>query len=288
MRSKKLYLLLIVLAVLIGITWVHRRLERPRESLRLLSGFGKVRKVVLHSRDSTVVFELTDSEWRITAPIESGTDEKAVDGLIDAVTEVRLGETVTRRREVHETFEVDEGRGTGVSLYSDSDSISFIIGKAAGLDEGYIRLTGEDAVYLAQNLSRHVLSPGLDHWRDKSILVMTKEDIQRIDFGYLTERFSLSREDGSWRVDGVDADSTKVDRFLSTLEDLRADGFLHEQGIEEEVAISIGLIGARQHKIIIGKPSNDRYPIVREGDGAIFFLNKWRADGLKKKPSDFQ
>jgi hypothetical protein len=288
MRSKRLYLLLIILAALIGITWVHRRLERPRESLKLLSGFGEVRKVALHRGDSTVVLELADSDWKITSPIESRTDQKAVDELIDAATEVRLGETVTRRREMHETFEVDEARGTGVSLYSDSDSISFIVGKAVGPDEGYIRMTGEDAVYLAQNFSRHVLSRGLDHWRDKSILVMTKEDVQRIDFYDSTGAFSLSREEGSWRVDGADADSTKVERFLATLEGLRADGFLHQQKIEEEVSISIGLIGARQHKIIIGRPSNDRYPVVREGGGAIFFVNKWKADGLKKKPSDFQ
>ena len=288
MKSKRLYVLLTILGVLVAITWIHRRQERPKGSVKLLSDFGEVSKVVLQRQDSTVVLELIDGEWKITSPIQSGTDQKAVDAFIDAVAELRLGEAVTGRPEMHEAFEVDENRGTRILLYSGSDSISFVVGKAAGPDEGYLRLSGQNAVHLAENFSRHLLSRGLDHWRAKSILTMAKEDVQAVAFGYAAERFSLSREDGRWRVDGADTDSAKVDRFLVTLEDLRADGFLREEKIEEEVSISIDLVGGRRETIVIGKASDDRFPIVREGDGTVFFVNKWKADRLKKKPADFQ
>lgn len=286
MKYKGLYTLLIILGVLILVTWIYREQKKPPKSLKLLSDFGEIEKIVLSRKDSTITLELAGGEWRITTPIEAPTDKKVMSEFVDILNRIELGEAVTKRPEMYGTFGVDE-EGTKISIYSSSDSISFTVGKTAGFDEGYIRLIGEDAVRLSKGFPRYLLSRGLDYWRDKTILSIQKNDIERIDFNYGSESFSLVK-DGGWKLDGADVDSNKVKPLLATLENFRADGFLNEGEFEPEVTIEVKRIGGESQRILIGKSTDHRYPVMREGTETVFLVSSWKVDRLKKKASDFQ
>lgn len=288
MKSKGLYICLVILGGLIVITLIHREWKKPPKSVRLLSDFGEIEKVVLNREDSTITMERVRGEWRIAFPIDYPADKEVVTELIDALNRMELGEIVTRRPEMHETFTVDDEKGTQISLCTSSDSISLIIGKAVGFGEGYLRFSEEDVVYLAKNFPRYSISKGLDYWREKSILSIPKEDVERIDFIYPTERFSLFKEEERWKLDGADVDSNKILPILTTLENFRADGFLYEGEFAQEVAIDLKLVDDSHEKILIGTPTDHRYPIVLEGTETVFLVNTWKVDRLKKKPADFQ
>jgi len=288
MRFRGLSILLIILAVLVVVTWMYRRRAEPPEPIRLFSDFGDVQKIVLSRGDSTIVLESAGDEWRIVSPIEAAAEEGAVSTLMDALRGMEIGEVVTRRPEMHESFGVGEGEKTEIFVQSSSGEVSFVAGKAAGFGEGYLRLSGEDAVYLVKGFSRHSFARGLDHWRDKSILSIPRDAVEGIDYSYATERFSLSKEDGEWRLNGADIDSSKILPVLAALENFRADGFLYEGECKPEVTLEVRLTGDRRESIRIGEMKDMHYPVMHEGDEAIFLVSSRIVDRLKKKVSDFR
>jgi hypothetical protein len=189
---------------------------------------------------------------------------------------------------MHESFGVGEAEKTEILVQCSTGEISFVAGKAAGFGEGYLRLSGEDAVYLAKGFSRYSFSRGLDHWRDKSILSIPRDAVEGIDYAYAAEKFSLLNEDGEWRLNGTDIDSSRILPILAALENFRADGFMYEGEFEPEVTLEVRLIGDRRESIHIGEMKDMHYPVMREGDETVFLVSSRTVDRLRKKRSDLR
>jgi len=288
MRSKGFLVLLGVLIGLILITLVYREWKKPARGLMLLSNFGELQRIRLGAEDSTIILELAGGEWRIMSPIEAKPDRKVVDQLMEGLKKMELGEVVSSRPEMYATFGVDEETGRRVSLHSLSDSISFIAGRTAGMDETYVRLSGGSDVYLTAGVPRHLLDRELDNWRDKSILSLVKTDVERITFEYPSQSYSLLRDEGGWALDGDSVDSDAVALLLSMLENLRADGFVDDGELQPEFTIEVTLVGGKGERLYIGTSTDGGYPVMRDGDNTIFLLSERKVDRLKKKASDFR
>lgn len=281
MRFRGLHLLLLVLTALVVVTLLYRMGKRPPEARRLLAGFGHVEKIILAKGDSTVILVLSGEEWRIVSPIQASANQKAVGEFVEGLAKIELGEVVTTRPETYAGFGVDNERGGRILLQSSSDTVSFIIGKPSGSDEGYLRLGAEDAVYLGSNVTGRLAARGLDRWRDRLILAVPKSGIEQIEFVYSSRKHLLRREEGKWVFDGAEVDSSKLSPIFAGLENLQADGFLYEDGFEPEMSIVLALRDGRQERISIGEPDEGRCPVAREGDETVFLVSSWKIDRLK-------
>jgi hypothetical protein len=65
-----------------------------------------------------------------------------------------------------------------------------------------------------------------DDWRDKSFLRVKKDRITELQFSYPADSsFALTKKDKGWWIGTEQADSTKVNSFISQLEFMNATGF---------------------------------------------------------------
>jgi hypothetical protein len=181
--------------------------------------------VVVEGPDATVRLRAGDG-WTVNGH-EAVAD--AGESLKRALEQAEVGVLVSRNPENHERLGVTEAEGRRLTVYAGgSEQLSLLIGARADVfDRAYARRVGDDPVYTLQGALVSLANRGVDEWRNKEILSLTRGDIQHIEFTYPDETFSLARDSLAWRIEpaGVAAEDGKVASLLSQLASLRAVSF---------------------------------------------------------------
>ena len=82
----------------------------------------------------------------------------------------------------------------------------------------YVRLTGEDEVYGVDGFLSLSFNRTFNDWRDNTLVEVNKNDITTIKFIYPADSsFSIASKESKWYIDNIQADSSAVAGFLSTL-----------------------------------------------------------------------
>lgn len=230
MRPDQLKRLGMVLGVLLvlwgGLTLVRRaggdRAE-PYSPPRVLR--GEVTRMIITRPDDTLTLARTDSAWTIDG-LPAATD--LVDQLLDAVTSDSIGgELVAEQPESHARMGVDSTGGKRLSVRSgDRVLAEYLVGsRGSSWGTAFVRLKDDDRVYqLKSGLAEAVERP-LNEWRDKRILAVSPDSIGAIEVQMGRTRFTAERSEKGWLLSGAPADSGAMNRWLSEVSNLSANGF---------------------------------------------------------------
>ena len=301
MSDRLLKILVGVLAVFV-LTWVVARFvadgggEGETASLGLASSAElEIDSVVIVSADSTVRLVAGDG-WTVNgheAVAEAG------ESLRRGLEEARIGRLVSRNPANHDRLGVTEEKGRQVTVYSGGEArLSLIIGdQAQVLEQAYVRRPGEDRVYTLEGALVNLVNRRVDEWRERSVLAAGRDEIQRIEFSYPDESFTLVRDTSGWHLEpsGVAAEHGPVSSLLGQLAALRAIGFAAEAVVDTlswnspaaEVRV-VGPGGVELGELVFLERDEEGvgYYVRRAGGPVVYTLSSYTGDQILKREAD--
>lgn len=208
--------------------------EKSRQATLLPFEEGAITSLAVRSPSGELtLMPAKDRGWKITAPIHTEADSRAVEALIRALA---LG---TVLRVVQETatdlapFGLDEPFVV-LTITADSQSETLSLGDSGPITSTLYALRGSDRNVLLTDLAPNdFLNKTLMAFRKKEVMDFEPSEVDRVRLTYPRTEFVFYRVGGArkdrWTIRApieADADQTEVNGLLVKLQNLRALGFI--------------------------------------------------------------
>lgn len=174
--------------------------------------------------------------WRIVAPRQLPADSQAVDGVLEAAL------TAEKRRTL-------EGTALDPAEYGlDHPSLSLTLrtgGASQAIELGaesitgdarYARLAGGKDIFLIPAATYNQMDLGLEGLRDRRLMPVARDAIERIGVAWDDARVALRKENGRWRFAKRErpVSETAVDGLIATLSETNVDRFVTDAEVAPE------------------------------------------------------
>ena len=181
------------------------------------------RVTIARVRD-TVVLARSGAGWRVNGHAADGTQ---LDQLFRALADTGASsELLARSAASHGRLGVDTAGRLVVFGKGDDTVLALVVGEQGrAFQTAYVRLAGDDEVFLVRGALPGILSRAVDAWRDRSIARIPPDSVGTVVITRNGREVTLTRGEGVWTVGARPADTAVVGRLLSALGDLRAIGF---------------------------------------------------------------
>lgn len=190
-----------------------RLLDLPAEAIQAIRIAGG---------EAPVEMARADGGWRLTAPVKGRADSSRVDRLLDEL----LRATVERTYEVPEGGAKEYGLAppaytVTLTLKERTEPVLLEIGdRAPSGISAYARRAGEGKVLLVPSAVRSQAETRPADLRDRTVLAVEREKVQRITVARGTATAILERDGKTWRLSGGvrgRADANRVEELLREL-----------------------------------------------------------------------
>ncbi len=202
---KKLAILLLIFVLLLAGYFLVRKLLTP-DVFRAPEGFRTaewkeemideisiqqegVEELILHKEDGA---------WSVQA---YPADAQRVRELFNALQNSLITSRVSSNSLNHERFEVDEKNGKTVRFSREGNEFQrMIVGKSAGGNSVYVRLEGEENVFVLSGLASYLATAEQDFWRDRQVFSMEHDDIRLVRFQTAAETWEIKKQNEGWAI----------------------------------------------------------------------------------------
>jgi hypothetical protein len=163
----------------------------------------------------------------------SDAGENSVKGLLAQLLQIKPKRLAARNIDKWEEFHVNDSLATRIKVIENGnkETLDLMIGKftyqqsnnpygGQGNITGttFVRLSDENEVYAVDGFVTMSVNREFNSWRNQQIANTRKENITKLIFTYPADTgFIALRNDSIWTVNGIAADSLKMDQFLSSL-----------------------------------------------------------------------
>ena len=277
MKNKSILIYGIVFAVLFLIVFlnVFERGEKTTsytmpEKLFTVDS-ASVNKIEFELEGKKYVMEQVGIEWRFSEPFEYRIESRFVPNLLSDLQNYKLESLVSDNPSAHSNFGFTEGNTVVFKVYQQGEEVGFFeVGKAAeGAGQTFIRLPGDDKVFLASNFLRNnFVKPDPSDWRDKQIFSILPGNIESVQFDFPNEKYTFSWDTlGNYLVSGVEADTVAVDGFLNIMQNFNTQSFWDGK---------VELDDSFNHRITLNRIENEPVTLylkkLGNGDDGDYFL----------------
>ena len=304
-----LFVLALLLAAFVYFNEIRggeQRRDAEEQSLRLFPGLEAqdIEAIWLYAGHGVTRVEREDGGWTLIAPVEFPGDDIVLDGIASALVQLTR-ETV-----------IEEPQAPGVyGLGADSSVIYFTAnGADSGLRLGAKTPVGDnqyvvpasldplEEVYTVASWRVNAIQKDLDDIRDKRVLDFDRESVDKISLSWPEGRVDLRRAGGEWRVQvpvSDIADASTVDRLLSDLAFMRAEGFedepppdnhtgLDRPALVVELRLGVGMEGSPEgeipkRRLEIGSIPVGQFLLVRGAHESLYKVNGSRLDDFPRR-----
>lgn len=162
------------------------------------------------------------------------TSEKAVDDFFEALTTLEAGSLVSKNKENFSGFGVDD-TGYTLALSRNGKVTTFIVGSnGPSLGSFYARMKDGANVYLVEGKLPDTLSQSVSFWRDKTLIKVSKDEIQKIEVVSTTSPLLITKtKEGKWLAENVRKnavlDEATAKSMLDSLGSLEGSDFLTKE-----------------------------------------------------------
>ncbi|MGB8957518.1 MAG: DUF4340 domain-containing protein [Candidatus Aminicenantales bacterium] len=299
MRFKTTLVLLAVLVLVIAVVlYFDSRGEKKKAaeetSNTLISlASGDVRKVSLGREGRTLTFERDEAgPWRLTSPIQAAADEYEVDGLVSALTSLRIERVVEKKAKDPAAYEIPK---TEVSIWVKGKDapVRLLVGMENPLDKSLFAKREDDPriVLLPSTLKTTLDKPVFD-FRQKDVFKFTAADVKGIRVKARNVAWQAAREGSGWFLKApLSSLAAKglIDSLLDALSGLRAKAFVAEEksaatlkefGLDRpEYEVALSLPAANQEIVFsLHKEGENSYATTSQSSKIITFEGTVLAD----------
>lgn len=281
-------LLILLLGLAAGTYFV---LQRPgersstgvSETMLLSYDSAAVDRIEIVSPESRIVLAKETGGWQMTEPLRAPADEAAVASAIGTGRSIPAAAPVSTNPAKRHLFKVDS-TGTIVRFFAGgAPSGSIVVGKPGpSFMDTYVRAEGSDDVLLVQGALGTTLARPVRDWRDKRVVVVSKDAIRSVGYRYGDTTFTLALHDTVWTVGSLTADQAAAGSLVGQFSTLQADGFVDTAVTNPGPPVAgIEVEGTR---IEVYRGGDDTKYLVRTSRSPQWFeVQKWRMDPLLKR-----
>ncbi|OQX71146.1 hypothetical protein B6D52_02520 [Candidatus Parcubacteria bacterium 4484_255] len=190
---------------------------------------------ITKSGEEEKIIEKKSGVWKVNGFDAS---QEEIDDFFVVLPGLVVESLVSKNPKNHKNFGVAEENGIHLALTQNGAETTFIIGNsAATFNSFYIKIKGSNNVYKMSGMLRYKLTMSVAAWRDKTIIRIPKQAIQKIEVVSNTKPLILAKNEGSWIAERLGKtshlDETTLNSLFSSINPLKASGFLNEQEQKE-------------------------------------------------------
>ncbi|SHI64333.1 DUF4340 domain-containing protein [Pseudozobellia thermophila] len=131
-------------------------------------------------------------------------------------------------------------------------------GPASTTGSTYFRINDRPETYTLKNQIASAFNRTFNTWRNSEFIKLKEEDIKEVKFERAGEEaFSLLKKDSTWTLSGLQADSTKVARYLNTLRNQSSSRFADDFEPKEEALRTLTVRGASMDDLVVKAYAGD-------------------------------
>ncbi len=305
MKGKKEYIILAAIIVAVVAYLGLRQTDRSTYQLPALSRITKekISKIEITGPEKTLVVSRKGDDW-IIAPEGYPADSKKIDRMLDIVSELELTAMVSESKNDHR-YDLTPEKRIQVKAWAGKDvKREFDIGKTADtFRHTFVKISGDDRVFHAENNFRDRFETTADALRDKTVLAFKSDDIgsfkitkdgKTTEFKKVEESPKPEKKSLQWiTTDNKPADLNKIKSFLSSLSNLKCKSYLKDRIKEDfkDPVISITLSGTKTYQLSVyahekKEEEEPLWPAQSSENNYPFLLADFKAKDIVKDPGD--
>lgn len=222
--------LLIVLALLMALWWISGQVS-PRAQQRTF----REQLIALDSNAVTsftftpapfkhlppLDFRRTGGGWRMFLGKDSSlADPVPIHHLLHSWSAMRTTSLAGRMADVAGKYDLDDSTADRLRITAGVEVHEFLVGRhtAGEASMTLINVPGDEQVYAVDGLLGLYADYTYGEWLPKYLVTGDPKNWQRVVFNFPTDSgYVMERGPDGWRIDGVAADSTRIERFLGGL-----------------------------------------------------------------------
>ncbi|MFH0922026.1 MAG: DUF4340 domain-containing protein [Fibrobacterota bacterium] len=299
---KKNLTLLAVLAGVVAIIIAINTLSQRKEAPSLFKGFQKasVIRLVISQHGAREELVKENGAWFATANGRYPADTVKINEMLTLLSEQKKGNAVAKNPARFGEMRVDTAAGIRVAVEGGGVRFNFIIGGTAqGYTGSYVRLDGQNEVYVSKGVLDNAFTTRANGYRNKAVLSLNKDNVSDLAVQYRGEgkdsvkmlEFSAHflNDKSAWKIDKpmtADGNSAKLNEYLARFCGLEADDWYDKDttspGFDKPFLMATLKKGdGSSVTLIAGNEQNGNRFVRIEGDDHKYLVGKGRLDPLK-------
>jgi hypothetical protein len=219
-KGRQLIIASVILAVLVIIALQMQRDPFEKSGKQDYSDLlparaqGSIDKIVVKNRESSLTAEKRGEAWWISEPLELAADSEGIKSAAAFLEKMSIKDIASKNKERQSEYGLKDGtERVDVKAFSKGvELLSFAAGKATPDFQGsFILLSGDpDTVYSTDEPLPFLLRKGVKDWRNKFIVDIPKDDLERIQLVNAKGALDLEKDaqsnwvkkdDPQWKID---------------------------------------------------------------------------------------
>jgi len=316
MKIKKEYIILAVIIAALLLYLSQRSTDRTLYQLPDVPEISNsdITKIEINKNSTSIVLSKEVDKWTI-GPKKYPVDTLKVKNMLDVMDKLTLTALVSESKSYNRYQLDDDNKITVKAFDKDKLKLEFDIGKAASsFRHTFVKITGDERVFHARGSFREKFDKAVDDLRDKSVLAFKINEIRKIHISKGKQKMVFSMIQPSkeakdseksdttspkskplkiiWQnASDKKADSSKINRLLTTLSDLSCKKYLYDQSKDDFTdPIHTFLIkGSKEYKLSIFeklKKDNEDYPAISSENSYPFILSDSQVKSIMENPDE--
>ena len=256
-KRLNIWILIIIAAILVAVYIISENTDNRDRNFKsniisidtsLVTSF-----VINNPKGEKLTLKKEGNSWLIfTKNKRYSSDKRMVKNLLSQFSNITTERVAATQKKSWAKYEVEDSTGIKVTAFSGNEILGdLIIGKfsyippdetqnpvpdnrrqARGTMISYVRPANENKVYSVNGYLKMMFDVKLKSLRNKHLLNINKDDISKVIFNYPDDKFTLTKNNNSWTLNGADVDSTATVKFISKLARLNSSGFVESNELK--------------------------------------------------------
>jgi len=281
MTKVKSYILPFTALIIIVLYFTPLVFNKEKEQTILFPGI-KVKEIELKKGEKKFYFQNKKNGWYMIKPIKWKAEENKINKLINKLKHTKLENPITDDKNKYKDYQVTNS-GDYIKIKGLSKEIKVFIGKRGPrYSLIYVRIEGDNNIYLVDSSFANYISQKSDDFRDKTILKIDIEKIKKVRWKEEDKSFSMEKKEDGWYVGKNKLENEKVRTYLATISLITAIGFPEQnklpEGAEEKGEI---IITTDKDFILKLYKKGEKFYILQ--DNIAYIISKFKKEEIFKE-----
>lgn len=293
-NSKTLGLIFIVLLIAVAAVFLsdagNKKSSFERKFVKIDS--SKVTQITYFTKKEQKQVDLIkngDSNWTVTSENKNyAADAGNISRILSELSKIEAKRIVAKSDKKWSKYEVSDSLGIHVIVKEgDKQTADLMLGKfsfqrsnnpyqqqGGGSVTSFVRLYDQETVFEVEGFLSMQFPADISAFRRKELLKADKNDFSQFQFNMGDSSYTLTKQNNKWLADGILTDSTQIDNFLNSMQNLTSYDFVDDNSpLTNEIA-SLKIQGNNMSPVTItaykGSSENELFITSSINEGAIF------------------
>jgi len=190
-----------------------------------------VQRIDIRSVLNQFVFERSGDDWRIIEPVRTGADKSTIDGMLNALKNMKKVRQFTVKESEKKDFGLVGRSSLVIFEYKNGSHDTLRFGDATPVGGNVFVSRDDTLVYTVASHLKNNVTKDLFDWRNKSIAIVKESDVREFRIKNTKGSLRLVREGADWQFlapKEVKADNISVNALLRKFENGKAKSIVSE------------------------------------------------------------